>query len=146
MGLFGPSVPGVMATEEEHVLAMSKNLNLSAPKAYEEFHTFLSGLERIFIRRMLNPKYGDQAGPRYVKGCREEALLLASPITDEAFKELTRLSNGPNFGTYGHAVRFPIVSAILREWFGGASEADAWFKPYLKEYIKQQKQSLSAHG
>ena len=139
MGLFGPSIPSLAEPEEEHVIALCKALGVPGPAAYNLFQNALSAFERIFIRKELAPKYGVQAGPRFVKSYREDALLRGSPISDAAFEKLNEVSNTSDFTTAVHGIRFQILGDIWREWFGSTSDTDNWYRPFMKEYIKQQK-------
>ena len=139
MGLFGPSIPSLAEPEEEHVIALCKALGVPGPAAYNLFQNALSAFERIFIWKELAPKYGVQAGPRFVKSYREDALLRGSPISDAAFEKLNEVSNTSDFTTAVHGIRFQILGDIWREWFGSTSDADNWYRPFMKEYIKQQK-------
>ena len=139
MGLFGPSIPSLAEPEEKHIIALCKALGVTGPVAQNHFHEALSMMERIFIRKELTPKYGDQAGVHYVRSYREDALLRGSPISEDTFNRLTSLLATRDFTTFGHGIRFQILGDIWREWFGSMSDADKWYKPYMKEYISQEK-------
>ncbi|SRR5579871_1094491 len=139
MGLFGPTIPSVYDDEETHVVALGKNLKLPAPEAKNQFDGFLTSIERLFVKKVITQKYGPQAGPRYLRSYQQMATMKGSPIHDDAYQVLEREANQPDLGqfqTRGHGIRWQVISSVLVEWFGNRSEADAWFRPYLKSFVK----------
>lgn len=140
MGLFGPSIPSLSKDEIDHMVVITSEWKLGLPEAGQRYESFLSMMERIFIRRQLMPKYGDQAGPRFVRSYVEAARLLgdAKALTPDVIKQLTAVSNSGEFSTRGHGIRYKVLRDIWREWFGN-DEADKWYKEHFKEYLKTAK-------